>query len=175
MEGKESFDQSRQIRQAEIKEGDLVLRHDSIAEIDMSRVRKLSYKWLGPYRVRKAIPDKGTYFLEEFDGTELAGTYSGNRLKKFVQRNRFYMPVAADIDDDSSADGSTDGFTDNRDTELPVPDDSTVCRSARIQRNAQTLQEAPRPGRFEIVPPLLTEEQRREYIRYEEDDEGNLI
>ena len=44
MEGKEAFDQTRQIRQAEIKEGDLVLKHDSIAEIDMSRSRKLSYK-----------------------------------------------------------------------------------------------------------------------------------
>jgi hypothetical protein len=36
-------------------------------------------------------------------------------------------------------------------------------------------QDAPRPGRFEIVPPSLTDEQRREYVRYEEDDEGNLI
>ena len=64
----------------------------------MSRIRKLSYRWLGPYRVRKAIPNKGTYFLEEFDGTELAGSYSGNRLKKFVQRKKFYMPVATDTD-----------------------------------------------------------------------------
>jgi hypothetical protein len=44
IEGKESFNASRQIRWQEIKEGDLVLRHDSIAEIDMSRNRKLSYK-----------------------------------------------------------------------------------------------------------------------------------
>jgi hypothetical protein len=51
MEGKEAFDQTRQIRQTEIKEGDLVLKHDSITEIDMSRSRKLLYKWLGPYRV----------------------------------------------------------------------------------------------------------------------------
>jgi hypothetical protein len=58
MEGKESFDRSRQIRQAEIKEGDLVLRYDSIAEIDMSQVRKLSYKWIGPYTVWKAILEK---------------------------------------------------------------------------------------------------------------------
>jgi len=123
IEGKESFDQSRQIRQAEIKEGDLVLRHDSIAEIDMSRSRKLSYKWLGLYRVRKAIPDKGTYFLEEFDGTELASTYSGNRLKKFIQRNKFYMLIATDADMDDSS--STDGI----DNELPIPDNPTVRRS----------------------------------------------
>jgi len=44
MEGKESFDQTRQIRQTEIKEGDLVLKYNSIAEVDMSRNRKLSYK-----------------------------------------------------------------------------------------------------------------------------------
>jgi hypothetical protein len=94
MEGKEAFDRTRQIHQKEIKEGDLVLRHDSIAEIDMSRNRKLSYKWLGPYRVRKAILEKGTYILEEFDGTPLAGTYASNRLKKFVERDRFYVPVA---------------------------------------------------------------------------------
>jgi hypothetical protein len=51
IEGKESFDQSYQIRQAEIKEGDLVLQHNSIAEINMSQARKLSYKWLGLYKV----------------------------------------------------------------------------------------------------------------------------
>jgi hypothetical protein len=88
------------------------------------------------------------------------------------------MPVATDtgLDDNSSTGGSTD----DRDTELQVLDNPTVCRSARIQRNAQmqegtVLSDAPRPGRFEIVPPSLTEEQRRQYVRYKEDDEGNLI
>ena len=130
IKGKESFDQSRQIWQAKVKEGDLVLRHNSIAEINMSQSRKLSYKWLSPYRVRKAIPDKGTYFLEEFDGTELAGTYSGNRLKKFIQRNKFYMLIAtdADMDDSSSTDSSADGI----DNEPPIPDNPTVRRSVRI-------------------------------------------
>ena len=37
------------------------------------------------------------------------------------------------------------------------------------------LQDAPRLRRFEIVPPSLTKEQRREYVRYQEDDKGNLI
>jgi len=44
MEGKESFDRTCQIRQTEIKEGDLVLKYNSIAKVDMSRNRKLSYK-----------------------------------------------------------------------------------------------------------------------------------
>jgi ribosome recycling factor len=34
---------------------------------------------------------------------------------------------------------------------------------------------APRPGRLKIVPPSLTDEQRREYVKYKEDNEGNLI
>jgi hypothetical protein len=37
------------------------------------------------------------------------------------------------------------------------------------------LLSVPRPGRFEIVLLLLTNEQRREYVRYKEDDKGNLI
>jgi len=33
----------------------------------------------------------------------------------------------------------------------------------------------PRLGRFEIVPLLLTNKQRREYVRYEEDNKSNII
>jgi hypothetical protein len=96
----------------------------------MSQSQKLSYKWLGPYKVWKAILDKGTYILEEFDRTKLASTYSGNRLKKFVQRSRFYMLVATDADQDNSS--STDRSTNSRDDELPVLDNPTVRRSARL-------------------------------------------
>jgi hypothetical protein len=42
-------------------------------------------------------------------------------------------------------------------------------------QESTVLLSAPRPGRFEIVPLLLTNKQRREYVRYKEDDEGNLI
>jgi hypothetical protein len=133
----------------------------------MSQSRKPSYKWLRPYRVREAIPKKGTYILEEFDGTQLASTYSSNRLKKFVQRSRFYVPVTTDSDEGSE---SSDSLAE---LESEVP----ARRSARIRENAQIRQltDTPRPGRFVIVPPALTAEQRREYVRYEEDDEGNLL
>jgi hypothetical protein len=90
----------------------------------------LSYKWLGLYRVRKAIPDKGTYFLEEFDGTKLASTYSGNCLKKFIQRNKFYMLIATDADMDDSS--STDGSVDSIDNEPLILDNPMVRRSVRI-------------------------------------------
>jgi len=135
MEGKESFDRTRQIRQTEIKEGDLVLKYNSITEVDMSRNRKLSYKWLGPYRVRKAIPKKGTYILEEFDGTQLAGTYSGNRLKKFVVRNRFYGPVT-DEEVESEDSDSPEESESSEDEELLLQTEAPIRRSARIQQNA---------------------------------------
>ena len=77
------------------------------------------------------------------------------------------MLVATDADQDDSS--STDGSMDGKDNELPVLDNPTVCRSAQLQRNV------PKPGRFEIVPLSLTKEQRREYVRYKEDDEGNLM
>jgi len=37
------------------------------------------------------------------------------------------------------------------------------------------LLSVPRLGRFEIVPLSLTNKQRREYVRYKEDDKGNLV
>ena len=77
------------------------------------------------------------------------------------------MLVAANAepDDSSNSSGSEDGM------EEPEME-TTVCRSARLQ---QQQADVPRPGRFVIVPPTLTDEQRREYVRYEEDDEGNLV
>jgi hypothetical protein len=91
----------------------------------MLQVWKLSYKWLGLYKVWKAIPNKGTYLLEEFDKTELSSTYSSNCLKKFVQRNRFYMLIATNTDQDD--DSFTNKFTDSRDNELPVLNNLTIC------------------------------------------------
>ena len=105
----------------------------------MSQKRKLSYKQLRPYRVRKAIPKKGTHLLEEFDGTELAGTYSGNRLKKFVERNRFYTLVADESTEssDSKSGCQEDSDKDEDLSSIKVP----VRRSARIRQNAQEQQD----------------------------------
>ena len=52
----------------------------------MTREQKMRFRWLGPYQVTKAIPEKGTYVLAELDGAELGGTVAGNRLKKFHVR-----------------------------------------------------------------------------------------
>jgi hypothetical protein len=68
--------------------------------------------------------------LEKFDSTKLASTYSSNHLKKFVQKDKFYILVVtnADLDNSSSINSSTDDI--NNDS--PVLDSPMVHRSAQI-------------------------------------------
>ena len=85
-EGKEYFDATHVLHATPLQEGDLVLLHNTMRHKDMSRVQKMRFKWLGPYRIKKAIPVKGTYILEELNGAVLGGTIAGNRLKRFHTR-----------------------------------------------------------------------------------------
>lgn len=56
MDGKEDFDDTHQIRVAELEKGDLILLHDTKRDAVMSTAVKLAYRWLGPYRIHEAIP-----------------------------------------------------------------------------------------------------------------------
>jgi hypothetical protein len=85
-QGKEYFDSEHSVADKEINKDDLVLLHDTQHENDRSTNRKLKYRWRGPFRVKEVNQDKGTYLLQELDGTDLAGTFAGNRIKKFHQR-----------------------------------------------------------------------------------------
>jgi len=60
----------------------------------MSHSAKLKFRWTGPYRVREVIEEKGTYFLEELDGTPIKKHFHGNRVKKFWARDELmYVPI----------------------------------------------------------------------------------
>lgn len=83
---KEYWDDNKEVRRHPIAAGDLVLVWDSVRELDMSRDRKLSSKWLGPYRVSMAGEERGTYKLEDLDGARFRRTTPGWRLKLFRQR-----------------------------------------------------------------------------------------
>ena len=71
--------------------------------MNMSTTKKLAYRWMGPYQVRNAIPEKGTYELEEFDGTLVPGMHPGNRLKKFVKRKGLYEPVRSEEEEEEGS------------------------------------------------------------------------
>ena len=96
LKGKERHDDKHSIRVEELTVGHVVLLHDTRREKDMSR--KLSFKWLGPYRICDAVKDKGTYMLEELDGSRLSGTFAGDRLKRFHPRQRLHLDHAPDLD-----------------------------------------------------------------------------
>ena len=90
-EGQEYWDETHNIRKEPINVKDTVLYYDTFAvDRDKSRATKLNWRWLGPYRVATADSMKGVYTLEDMDGAKLRGTFSGNRLKKFVERDRYF-------------------------------------------------------------------------------------
>jgi hypothetical protein len=91
-EGKEYFDAHHNIRSRPFQKDDIVLRHDSVREVDMSSNRKLDFRWLGPYQILHANTEKGYYHLKELgpDGPKLRGTFAGSRLKLFHKRQRFF-------------------------------------------------------------------------------------
>ena len=84
LKNKAHFDKRRRKRAIPLKEGDMVLLHNTVLEKQWSK--KLDNHWLGPYIIREARLDLGTYLLNELDGTRLQGTYAGDRLKRFYPR-----------------------------------------------------------------------------------------
>ena len=80
------FDQHKRLRpqSQSLEAGDMVLLYDST--LQKNRHTKFKDKWRGPFRVVKKAENSTFYLLEELDGTPLAGTTAGNRLKKFHSR-----------------------------------------------------------------------------------------
>jgi hypothetical protein len=125
-----------QLRDTILEKGSLVLRRDNKRDVDMSRREKLSFRWLGPYRVRDVVEDRGTYLLEEMDGTLLRGTFAADALRPFRIRQREQLAT----DEDAENEGG--------EGEVLEPDATT----SEISANAQLTRP---PGRIIInVPPL---------------------
>ena len=83
---KANFDRDKQLRSERLKAGDLVLLFISKDQNSRERSKKLNDKWIGPYRIYEAPEDSTFYRIEELDGTRLAESIAGNRLKKFFSR-----------------------------------------------------------------------------------------
>ena len=98
-EAKEWFDTHRRLKNPDqpIVVGDMVLLEHSEWKHDFSRIRKVSWKWRGPYRVVAADALRGNYQLAEADGSQLDGMISGERVKRYVSR--------ADVGMDDQAEG----------------------------------------------------------------------
>ena len=161
--GKEYFDSHHRIRKSKIGVGDTVLAYDvNLMDNNKSRNTKLLSRWLGPFRVRTANHEKGSYILEEFDGTRCRGTYSGNRLKKFVKRKKFwYSP-------DDEAEGSIPLVRFDHDAEDTEEPDIVIEDVPEEGETEQVLQKDTGVIVREQLR-TLTDRQKARYLRFEED------
>ena len=59
----------------------------------------MAFRWLGPYRVLQANPEKGCFRLIELNGTPLQRSVIDNRVKKFYlykereKKNNLIIPI----------------------------------------------------------------------------------
>jgi hypothetical protein len=65
--------------------GNLVLVYNKILEDQWGKL--FANRWNGPFKVKEQLP-KGSYLLEEMDGTELKRTYAASHIKRFFPRGR---------------------------------------------------------------------------------------
>jgi hypothetical protein len=135
----------------------------------MSRVRKLDPKWLGPYRIsnRPSQADRGTYRLEDLDGSLFRHTTPGWRLKLFIQRT---PEDIAEEDRGTSKLASLSQWEKTHHFQEPPAhlDESqeqeplTPSGSHEPRRSARQLQ-ANRPRIVQVKPRVLTPEERAAY------------
>lgn len=154
--GQAHWDATRRLRNTPIEKGDLVLTYD-VKQIDQDKSKdtKLLYSWLGPFRVVKAVQEKGYYNLEELDGTPIRRSYAGNRIKKFIKSNNYWWagddsyPNKRNVDDNDAK-----GKSYTLETE-----------AEEFERNEGT-QEIQKDTGIVVRVPHLTKEQRKLYIQY---------
>ena len=115
MQDKKYYDQTKRLISETSNIGNLVLLHDT--KLESSHSAKLNFRWNGPYRIRGILSNKGSYFLEELDGTPLAGSIHGNRLKKFWLRDpKFDIPEKQNMIGDPDRMPDTESTESNPDT-----------------------------------------------------------
>jgi hypothetical protein len=66
-QAKDHFDTTHVLYTALFEAKEPVLLHNTMREEDISRDQKMYFRWLGPYRIKKAIALKDTYVLEELN------------------------------------------------------------------------------------------------------------
>ena len=94
-------------------------------------------RWLGPYRIRKIAEDRGTYLLDELDGTQLDGIFAGDCIKKF--HSRYNVESAEDAEDakDAKDDGGDGNEEDVDDAAVENIDDAEDTKDAGAEDDVE--------------------------------------
>src|ERR1700710_2133444 len=124
----------------------------------MSKNTKLLYRWLGPYRVRDANQLKGSYALEELDGTPVKRTYAGNRLKRFIKRDGYWCSPESDEEDEPIE--VVKFHEDSADEEE---------ETAKEFRDRESTQEIVKETGIFVRVKEIPESERHKYVRFEDD------
>jgi hypothetical protein len=77
---KERFDRTHRLQPKKIEEGDWVLVYDNSLDHQHKVTQKFARRWFGPYVVT-TVNGNGTYHLAELDGTRIAVSVAGKRIK----------------------------------------------------------------------------------------------
>jgi hypothetical protein len=70
-----------------IEAKEMILLYNIIREENILKEQKMHFRWLGPYRVKKAVALKGAYVLKKLNDEELKDIIAGNRLKRFYLKS----------------------------------------------------------------------------------------
>ena len=137
LKNKAYFDKNCRERVDKIGVGDMVLLYNS--SLDKQWSQKLKNRWLGPYRIREIAEDRGTYLLDELDGTQLDGIFAGDRIKKFHPRHGVDAENGEDADaaKDDGDDGDDSDEEDVYDAAVEKIDDAEDADDARAEDDVE--------------------------------------
>ena len=87
-------------------------------------VRKLKYRWLGPYCITSVDLEKSVYKLIELNGVELNGTFTSRRLKEFIKdlNDEQIAPEVGPLHEEEAAEVLEAERSPDEQTPLKIPD-----------------------------------------------------
>ena len=98
--------------------GELVLVYNKSLEDQWGKL--FSNRWNGPFKVKKQLP-KGSYLLEELDGTELRRPYAASHIKQFFPRGRALAEIISE-EDQPDQDTTSEDQQEDEDTQMDESD-----------------------------------------------------
>lgn len=120
LKGKEHHDLKYGIPDKKLAVGSIVLLHDTRHKKNMSR--KLTFKWLGPYKIYNAVKDKSMYMVKKLNRSRLAGTFARDKFQKFHPRQKPHLDQTPDLTY-KVVPTLKDFLADNGDKLFDIPDD----------------------------------------------------
>ena len=133
---KELFDDGHRIRLAPFAIDDLVLLHDT--KLEKSYSHKLTFRWLGPFRIAEVNAEKGTYILKELDESIMKETVNGSRLRRFHTRTEL---------DASNSEFAADAGREDMDEDESI--------NGRVEQRLRLRRRSDRPAVEEVILPSI--------------------